>query len=56
MPSISKRMKSIDSVSSLNQAMSEGKILGTIVLPKNLNVLSSRLPKPNYHPTPQLNK
>eukprot|EP00826_Nyctotherus_ovalis_P059967 TRINITY_DN8385_c0_g6_i1.p1 TRINITY_DN8385_c0_g6~~TRINITY_DN8385_c0_g6_i1.p1 ORF type:complete len:235 (+),score=13.19 TRINITY_DN8385_c0_g6_i1:73-777(+) len=28
-----------------------GEILGTIVLPKNLNVLSTRLPKPNYSPS-----
>jgi len=31
-----------------NQAMAAGEILGTIMLPNNLNALSNRLPKPNY--------
>jgi len=31
-----------------NQAMATGEMLGTIMLPNNLNALSNRLPKPNY--------
>jgi len=31
-----------------NEAMAEGEMLGTIALPRNLDILSSRLPKPNY--------
>ena len=33
----------------VNNSMASGKMLGTIILPKNLRVLSTRLPKPNYN-------
>ncbi len=56
LPCIAKRTKSLDVVSSVNEALAEGKILGTIILPKNLNVLSSRLPRPNYRPPSYLKK
>ena len=52
-PSVIKRLKTNDVVSNANDVLADGKILGTIVIPKNLNVLASRLPKPNYR-TPQV--
>ena len=48
LPSVTKRVTSPDVITTVNQVLSEGGILGTIVLPKNLNVLSSRLPKAKY--------
>ena len=39
----------------VDQALADGEILGTIVLPNNLRILTSRLPKPNYD-TPQIIK
>ena len=45
---IEKRAKQELQLIAANQAMDAGKMLGTIALPRNLNILSSRLPKPNY--------
>ncbi len=56
LPAVVKRSKSLDVVASANEVLSEGKILGTIILPKNLNVLSSRLPRANYRPAACLKK
>ena len=56
MPSIIKRLGGTDVVTAANEVLSQGGILGTIILPRNLNVLSSRLPKPNYRPPQQLKK
>jgi len=36
-------------IAQANQVLASGEILGTIVLPRNLNVLGSRLPKANYN-------
>ena len=55
MPAVVKRLPSTSVIAAADQVLAEGGILGTIVLPKNLNVLSSRLPKPHYDP-PQLKK
>lgn len=33
----------------IDNSLASGEILGTIVLPKNLGILSTRLPKPNYN-------
>jgi hypothetical protein len=56
MPEITKRIKTSEVIASINDVMAQGGILGTIVLPKNLKVLASRLPKPNYQPNKQLKK
>ena len=53
LPYITKRTEASSEavVTTVNHALASGEILGTIVLPKNLNILSSRLPKPNYKPS-----
>ena len=38
------------SILELNHSISKGGILGTIILPNDLKILSIRLPKPNYNP------
>jgi hypothetical protein len=43
-------------IASLDEVLAEGGILETIILPKNLHILSSRLPKANYRPPPRLQK
>ncbi len=48
MPAVARRAKPGTEISAINQALSEGEVLGTILLPKNLSILSSRLPKPKY--------
>ena len=48
---ISKANKEIELINA-NMAMTSGEMLGTIMLPSNLNVLAKRLPKPNYQATP----
>ena len=55
MPAVIARSGDSEVVASINDVLASGGLLGTILLPKNLNVLSSRLPKPNYQPT-QLRK
>lgn len=50
-PSVARRLHfALDYIANPNQVLSEGKLLGTIVLTKNLNALSSRLPRSNYRP------
>jgi NIMA (never in mitosis gene a)-related kinase len=39
-----------------DQVLAEGGVLGTILLPGNLHVLSTRLPKPKSNPSPVLQK
>jgi NIMA (never in mitosis gene a)-related kinase len=49
MPAVAKRARDVVvNIEEINKVMAEGEVLGTIVIPKNLSVLSSRLPKPNY--------
>lgn len=50
MSAVVKRLHGSEIISSIDQVLASGGMLGTILLPKNLNVLSSRLPKPNYQP------
>jgi len=52
MPNVAKRTTLLNQVAAANSALAEGKLLGTILIPRNLLVLSSRLPKPNY-PNPR---
>jgi len=33
----------------VKERLSQGNIIGTIILPRDLSLLSSRLPKPNYN-------
>eukprot|EP00826_Nyctotherus_ovalis_P016022 TRINITY_DN1460_c0_g1_i8.p1 TRINITY_DN1460_c0_g1~~TRINITY_DN1460_c0_g1_i8.p1 ORF type:complete len:460 (-),score=156.76 TRINITY_DN1460_c0_g1_i8:217-1596(-) len=46
MPMVERRGK--EEVKVLDEGMQGGKMLETIILPRNLHVLSDRLPKPNY--------
>jgi len=54
-PCVRERIPEAQIVQESDQVLAEGKILGTIMIPKNLNVLAARLPKPNYF-TPQMMK
>lgn len=51
LPEVVKHAANESSLSDVNNSLAKGEILGTIVLPKNLNTLSTRLPKPNYSPS-----
>lgn len=49
-PSVQKKMKELGIDSALMSSAPDPNILGTIVFPRNLSALSSKLPKPNYAP------
>ena len=53
---MAKKIKDVGVISYADKVLAEGEILGTIMLPKNIISLSSRLPKPNYKPCPQFQK
>jgi serine/threonine protein kinase len=55
-PEIVSRMPESHVLASLDQVLAQGGILETIILPKNLHILSSRLPKANYQPLPSLKR
>jgi len=50
-----KHSKDMEIVKNIDSVMANGGLLGTILLPRNLNALASRLPKPHYNTKP-LNK
>jgi len=48
-PEVVSHMENQTALNDINNSLAKGEILGTIKLPKNLTVLSTRLPKPNYN-------
>ena len=52
MSSVAKHCKiEMSEITQINQVMENGGMLNTILLPRNLAGLGSRLPKPNYNPS-----